>query len=580
LTWITLGADYLLWGMAAPGYHLTSLIFHCAAAVCFYVLVCQLLPLVGPKLVRPSDLAVKVAAGFAALLFAIHPLRVEPVAWVSGRENVVAGPFFILTLVFYLRAVTPERAVDSYWKWISAAWISYALSLLGKGAGVTLPIVLLILDTYPLGRLRISQKDWLGFRFWRVWLEKAPFFLLALVAGLLAIFGKQQSKLMYGLDQYGLVERAVQTVYGLGFYLWKTLLPVNLSPLYEIESLSLADARFILSAALLLAITVTCWLLRRRWPWALASWIYYIVVLLPYVGIAQNGPQFAADRYSYLACLPWPVIAAAGLLHCLRARQRDTISAPMFMSMQSAGLFLVALLSVLTWRQGQIWRDSETLWRHALMINDRSFFAHHFLGSALLAKGQTVEAAAQFRKSLTLNSGYASAHAGLANALADVGKFDDSIEEYQKALALDPGSMETHYSLGGILAKRGETDAAITHYAQALEINPTDPDIHNNLGLLLAARGDDGKALEHFKIALSVDPTYAKSHYNLGRLLVRRGRLDEAVAHFERALQYYPGVAEIHESLGRALAMQGKKELAAGHFAEAVRLLRLQRPTS
>ena len=323
LTWITLGADYLLWGMAAPGYHLTSLIFHCATVVCFYILVCQMLPLLAPALARPIDFAVKIAAGFAALLFAIHPLRVEPVGWASGRENVVASPFFILTLIFYLYAVVPTRSVASYWKWMSVAWFSYALSLLGKGAGVTLPVALLILDIYPLGRFRIGQKDWFGFRVWRVWLEKAPFFLLALVAGLLAIFGKQQSKLMYGLDQYGLVERVVQTIYGLGFYLWKTLLPVDLSPLYEMETFSLSDARFVLSAALLLAITATCWLLRCQWPWALASWIYYIVILLPYVGIAQNGPQVAADRYSYLACLPGPIIAAAGLLYCWRARQRD-----------------------------------------------------------------------------------------------------------------------------------------------------------------------------------------------------------------------------------------------------------------
>ncbi|HVO95556.1 MAG TPA: tetratricopeptide repeat protein [Terriglobales bacterium] len=580
LTWITLGADYLIWGMDAPGYHFTSLILHCAAAFSFYVLTCEVLPLVAPTLARPKDPAVRIAAGFAALLFAIHPLRVEPVAWASGRENVVAGPFFILTLVCYLRAVDRAASIAAYWKWMVTAWLAFALSLLGKGAGVTLPIALLILDIYPLGRFQIAGETWFGLRAWRILWEKAPFFILALIAGLLAIYGKQQSKLMYGLAQYGLADRAVQTVYGLGFYLWKTLLPLDLSPLYEMEALSPSEARFLLSAALLLTITIAFWLLRRRWPWGLASWAYYIVVLLPYIGVAQNGPQVAADRYSYLACLPWPIIAGVGLLYCWRARQQNRLSAPVFRSIQASSVCVLVLFSFLTWRQAQVWRDSETLWRHALVINEKSFFAHHFLGSALLVKGKTEAAVEQFRRSLTLNPGYASAHAGLASALAEHGELDQSVEEYQKALALDPDSLETHYSLGRVLTKRGEADAAIIQYQQALGINPDDPDTHNNLGLLLFKRGNVDKALEHFEMALRGDPSYAKAHFNLGRLYVQQGRLDDAVKHFERALQLQPGVAEIHESLGRALALQGKKQEAAGHLAEAVRILKRQRPAS
>jgi protein O-mannosyl-transferase len=575
LTWITLGADYLLWGMNASGYHLTSVLLHCAAALLFYFLSVRLLARAAPA----SDVwAVRFAAVFAALIFAIHPLRVEPVAWVSGRENVVAGPFFIATFICYLRAVDAVHA-PSYRRWMVGAWVSYSLSLLGKGAGVTLPFALLILDVYPLRRLSTHPSNWFGSGLGRVWWEKVPFFFLALIAGLLAIFGKQQSRLMYGLDEYGLVERGVQTVYGLAFYLWKTVLPFELSPLYEIATLSPFEWPFILSTVILATLTGAVWILRRRWECGLASWIYYVVILLPYIGVAQNGPQVAADRYSYLACLTWAVLAGAALLYCRRARESGKIRQPIFALIPASAVLLVVALGFLTWQQTHIWRDSETLWRHALAINNNSFFAHHFLGTVLLVKGKSAEAIAQFRKSLAINPTYASAHAGLANALAEVGDLESAVAEYRKALELDGDSLEAHYSLARVLAKRGEADLAITHYRRALALNPLDADTHNNLGLLFAARADLEKAVEHFEAALRADPTYARAHFNLGRVYVRQGRLDAAVESFERALQLQPRIAEIHENLGRVLSMQGRKDQAAKHFEAALRILRSSQPS-
>ena len=581
LTWITLEADYLLWGMQPSGYHLTSLILHCVAAVLAYFFFVRFLPLlVRDEFFGSSALAVKLAAAFAALIFAVHPMRVEPVAWASGRENVVSGPFFIVTLICYLRAVDTGAPASSYWKWMSAAWLSYAMSLLGKGAVVTLPIALLILDVNPLRRLVAKRGQWLGPQARLVWLEKAPFFFLALGAGLLAIFGKQQSRLMYGFDQYGPVDRLVQAIYGLVFYLWKTLIPTNLSPLYEMESLSVFEWHLILSAIVLAAITAALWLLRQRWPWALAIWLYHAVILLPYIGIAQNGPQIAADRYNYLACLGWSALAGAAALYGWHAWQSGKINRAVFYSLQASAVMLVVVLGFITWKQTQVWRDSETLWRHALAINDNSYFAHHFLATALLDKGESTEALSHFNKSLEINPDYASAHAGLGSALAELGDLEKSAQQFRRALVLDPGSMEAHYNLGRILARRGETEQAVAHYTQALAINPNDVDTHNNLGLLLAGRGDAPNAIEHFQVALRIDPRYAKAHFNLGRVLVQQGRIDEAVGHFRSALQIQPGVAEIHENLGRALALQGKSAEAAEHLQEALRILKSQQSMS
>ena len=579
LTWITLGVDYVFWEMNPSGYHLTSLVLHCAAALLFYFLTIQLLSLASPSLDR-ADVATKIAAAFAALLFAIHPLRVEPIAWASGRENVVAGPFFVLTLIFYLRAVAFAPQSTVYRKWMAAACLSYALSLLGKGAGVTLPIALLILDVYPLRRLAGGGRKWDGPQAIQVYLEKIPFFLLALGAGLLAVHGKQQSNLMYGLQAYGVAERLVQTAYGLIFYLWKTLIPINLSNLYEIETLSPSDWRFIFSALLLFAITALLWCLRRRWPWGLASWVYYCMILLPYVGVAQNGPQIAADRYAYLACLAWAVLAGAALLNLWRARQLDRVKFPLFISAHAAAALVLVALGILSWRQSEIWRDSETLWRHALAINEKSFFAHHFLGTALLSKGRPAEAIGHFQRSLALNPIYASAHAGLASALAEQGDLEKAMAGYRQALALDADSVEIHYSLARVLAKRGDTDGAIEHYLRALALAPEDPDTHNNLGLALAARGDDENAIKHFQAALRSDRNYARAHFNLGRVLARQGRLDEAIDHFRQALRLQSGVAEIHENLGRALATRGDTGEASKHLEEAVRILKTRKASA
>jgi protein O-mannosyl-transferase len=578
LTWITLGADYLAWGMNPAGYHLTSLLLHCAAALSFYYLSVQLLSLAVDDLSDRAGLDIHIAAGFAALLFAVHPLRVEPIAWVSGRENVVAAPFFILTVVCYLRAVSAHGASAFSNKWMAASWLSYALSLLGKGAGVTLPLALVILDLYPLRRLGTDPRAWLRRSGARVWLEKIPFFVLALIAGLLAVYGKRQSNLMYGLDEYGVIERAVQTVYGLVFYLWKTLLPIGLSNLYEIESLSPYDWRLISSAALLAGATIFLWMFRRRWPWGLAAWVFYIVVLLPYVGVAQNGPQIAADRYCYLACLGWAVLGGAALLATRRGWQNGTSARPLFVAARAGAIVVVATLGILSWQQSKVWRNSETLWRHALAINDNSFFAHHFFGNALLARNQTAQASEHFQRSLALNPRYVSARVGLANALAEQGDLETSAREYRRALELEPDSLGAHYGLARVLAKRGEVKQAIEHYKRALTTAPDDPDTHNNLGLLLAARGEENQAIEHFSAALQSDPGYARAHFNLGRTLAQQGRVEEAIGHLRAAARLEPGVAEIHESLGRVLAAQGKRDEAATHLEEAVRILKGQRP--
>lgn len=305
LSWMTFGLDYLLWGMEPFGYHLTNLLLHAANAVLFYFVAVRLLGLAlsGPN--APREFPLQVAAGFAALLFSIHPLRVESVAWATERRDVLSGLFFLGTILCYLRTVTFQTSNRSRPWWMTASVLIYGFSLLSKASGVTLPLILLLLDVYPLGRVGGGPGRWFGPEARRVYWEKLPFLLLALGAGVSASIAQYQAGAMIPLDKYGVLPRLAQAFFGVVFYLWKTMMPVGLSPLYELPAhLNPWDWRFLLAGVVVLVVSTTLFVARRRWPAGLASWLWYIVILAPVLGIAQSGQQMVADRYSYLSCLP------------------------------------------------------------------------------------------------------------------------------------------------------------------------------------------------------------------------------------------------------------------------------------
>jgi len=572
ITWITLGADYLLWGMQPLGYHLTSLLLHCANALLVYMLAMRLFSLPAPNPPVRSEFALRAAAAFAALVFAVHPLRVEPVAWASARNDVVDGLFFVGTILCYVRSASVPEPSHAR-PWMGAAVFAYALSLLAKPSGIALPFMLLVLDVYPLRRLGGGPGKWFGPVARGIWWEKVPFLLLSIGAGVLALIGKEQSKLLLPLGHYGLIERGMQSISGLAFYLWKTIIPLALSPLYELPvHMELSDGSFLLSCTVVAALTIALYVFRRRWPAGMASWLCYLVILVPVAGIVQSGPQIAADRYSYLSCLPWAILAGAAVLYCWQAWLSGKVGQPIFaVTGAVAGLVIVALAG-LTWRQTQVWRDAETLWRHALTVNQKSVFAHHFLGTALFDLDRTEEAMEHFRHALQINPAYASAHNNLANALASRGDAEGAIKHYREAISLDPDSAEAHYNLARFLAKRGDGQAAIEHYNAALRIEPNDADTHNNLGLLLAQRRDIPAALAAFQRAVELDPAHAEAYYNIGRVYADKGDFNNAVGYYQRALKLQPGEAEIYFVLGTVLARQGRLGEAMDHFREAVKL--------
>lgn len=355
LSWLTLAIDGSLWGFDDPhAFHRTNVVLHALTALAVFQLAHGLLRLALPA-IRHGSPDVAWASVVTALLFAVHPLRCESVAWITERRDVLSGLFYVSTVIAYLRAHGAEGSARFRWLLLSLAL--FLLALLSKASGVTLPLVLLVLDAWPLGRMSSPGPERR-----RAVLEKLPFLALSCVFGWIAIRGQAgEVGAMRGLADHGVLQRLVQASYATCFYVWKSLWPTALSPIYEMpRPLVPSDVVFVSSAVAAVTITAIAIALRERLPAVACAWVAYIVLLAPLSGLLQAGPQLVADRYSYLACIPFALLAAGGLLAWIERRPDRRTYALQF----ACGVVL--LLGALTFRQAQVWRSSESLWSHAL----------------------------------------------------------------------------------------------------------------------------------------------------------------------------------------------------------------------
>jgi tetratricopeptide (TPR) repeat protein len=521
LSWATFGLDYLLWGMDPFGYHLTNLALHCANAVVFYFIALRLLSLVLSSVAPPAVLPLRAAAWLAALIFAVHPLRVESVAWVTERRDVLSGLFFLLTILCYLKAVTVEETNPARGRWMVSTIIFYSLSLLSKAVGLTLPVVLLMLDVYPLRRLGSSAGGWFGPGTRKVWLEKDNFLLLAIAFGIIALLAQREAGALVPLEWYGVARRLEQMVFGIGFYLWKMVMPVHLSPLYEVPA-ELKLSNWLLSGAAFLVISISLVIGRHRWPSGLASWVYYLAILAPVLGFAQSGPQIVADRYSYLSCLSWATLSGAGLFYVWQILSGGHDGRRTFFFAAGLAAVVVASLGILTWKQVQVWYDSEALWTQAVRTAPDSSIAHYSLGVILSSRGKLQEAIEHYRRAVQINPVYVDAYNNLGSALVRQGKLEEGIGRYRQALRIAPGYRQAHNNLGIALADSGQLAEAIEHYRQALRIDPDFKQAHYNLGNALVRQGELAEAIEHYRQALRIDPDFKQAHDQLDLLLSKK----------------------------------------------------------
>lgn len=496
VNWLSFGLDHVLWGMDPAGYHLTNVLLHALGVAVFFCVARALLQ--GALPARPaSDPWLSAGALVAALAFGIHPLRVESVAWITERRDVLSGLFYLLTVGAYLRYVA-RRAAGAYWTALGC----FALALMSKSITVSLPGILVLLDIYPLGRFG-GATGWLTPAARRVWLEKLPFAALAVAGGAVAVFAITVGGGLTSLGVLGLPARAVLSLYALGFYLAKLLWPTSLSPLYELAlPVRPLEARFVLSALGVVAVTGAALLLRRRWPAFLAAWAAFTLTLLPVLGIAHNGYQVAADRYTYLASLGFAVLAGGAVA----AWGRRTLWPA------ALGLFALAAL---TWMQVPVWRNDLSLWGRAVELDPASGVARSNLGVALTAQRRYADAVAELDRAVALRPGYAEAWNNLGLAKAQQGRLPEAAEGFRRAVAVRPRFAEAWNNLGVATALQGQSEAAMSAFRRAATADPSFAEARNNLGLALAREGRVREAAGEFRRALAINPWSAEARRNL-----------------------------------------------------------------
>jgi tetratricopeptide (TPR) repeat protein len=580
VTWLTLGLDHALWGMNPAGYHLTSLVFHAANAVLVYAVAVHLFAL-GFAPIRDDDrLALRLGAAAAALFFALHPLRVESVAWVTERRDVVSGFFALASVLLYLTAA--RRAGPSgraHAGWLTAAAGAFLLAAFAKSIVVGLPVVLLALDVYPLRRL--SRRTLAP-----VLVEKLPFVVVAAAAAGIMLAIAFAWGILAPVEAASIPQRIALTGYGLAFYLGKTLCPWPLSPLYTLyHPVEPLTARYLVPGAVTVTLTVALIALRRRWPAGLTAWVAYVALLVPAAGILPNGPQIAADRYSYLPLIGWALVAGAGVPWGWRAWRAGRLARPLARLALAATLVLLVGLALLTQRQLAVWQDSVALWRHAAWADPDSDVPLFYLGWALAEARRFDEARAHFEASLARVPASLPAlraqftlHLGLVEQQA--GRPVEAERRIREALALDPDHPVAWIRLGTLLEARGARGEAASALAAAAEraavwsryhvweLRAAIKEVPDELpgarahlafplAVLLKEYRGHAEAEELYRLAVRLDPQFAAAWNNLGVAYAERGRYAEAMEAFVHALRIVPGATDPCTNARHAAAALG-----------------------
>ena len=523
LTWLSLMLDAEIFGKGPIGPHFTNLLFHTANTVLLFLLLRRFTCL---REDTPARQAVATwRSALVAALFALHPLHVESVAWVSERKDVLSAFFCLLSLLCYARYVEVAKVPGSKFKIVYAlTLLFFALGLMGKPMLVSLPLIMLLLDFWPLQRFSGSTLR-------QLLVEKIPFFVLSAGSCVVTFIVQQKGGAVASLVKIAIADRIENTLVSYARYLGKTFWPATLAAPYPLPPhwpmLSVLPA-FVLFAGLGAAAIG----FRKKYPFGFTGWFWFVIMLVPVIGLVQVGNAAMADRYTYLPLIGLFLVLAwgAGVAH-----ENARVPKLLLVGVVAAAL---AACTGQTRRQLEFWQNNETLFRHTLAVTKDNFTAEVNLGTWLSKKGQTPGAMELFHQALLLRSD-------------------------------DPDVL---FNLGNALVKLGNWDAAIGYYRRALQITPAQADILDNLGLALAAKQQYAEAIANFEAALKEKPDYSDAHNNLATVLFIERRFDEAARHYREAHRLSPDDPRICANLGDTLVRLGQISEAAKCYQEALRL--------
>jgi tetratricopeptide (TPR) repeat protein len=566
LTWLSHLLDGEWYGSDAGGHHATSLILHALNAALLFGVVHRITGATWRSF-------------FVAALFAVHPLRVESVAWVSERKDVLSTFFGLLCLLAYARfarsgsTLNPQPSTPvppsafrflssgSYW----LALLCFALGLMSKPVLVTLPFALLLLDVWPLRRLSLSTFDFRLSTLNRLVLEKIPFLILTLASCVITYTVQQSAGAVAATEAVSIGARLQNAIVSYVAYLGKTFWPEKLAVLYPYPD-DLAPGLVIGAFVLLVGITAVAVAGRNTKTYLLVGWLWYLGTLVPMIGLVQVGQQALADRYTYLPGIGILIMVVWGV-----ADWRAMSGRPKWALVAGAAV-LVGLLGLKTRQQLQHWRNSEALFSHTLAVTRNNAVAHYSLGSALAVQGRVAEAIPQFREALRLNPQNVEALNDLGLALVLEGAVAEGIGFYQQAIAAQPGRDKPYFNLARALILHGQKAEAVPIYRRLLEMNPNHPAARLSLANLLAELGRTEEAQTEFEILLRENPNAPEVYWHYGNLRQQQGDPAAALEQYLKALPLAPHNADLHDSLGLALAKLGQTDAAISYFRRAIQL--------
>jgi Flp pilus assembly protein TadD len=559
LTWLSHMLDVELYGQDAGGHHVTNLIFHVASTLLLFGLLRRTTGRVGPS-------------AFVAALFAIHPLHVESVAWVAERKDVLSTFFLMLSLAaysWYAESLRPGRYV--------AVLLLYVLGLMAKPMLVTLPLVLLLFDVWPLRRLSFGGPGEAGgagpsarraprARVGWLLLEKAPFLVLSLASSVLTFLNQASAGSVRDLGSFPLQLRAANALMSYVIYAVKMMWPAGLAGFYP-HPTSMPSWWVVLGAALLLAVlTLGAVRAAPRYPYVLVGWLWYVVTLVPVIGLVLVGDQARADRFTYVPLIGLFIVVAWGV--------PDLVARWPHRRYILAAAAAVAVLCCAAVARAQVWhwQDNLALWTRAAQVTTNNQRAHASLGFELARVGRLDEAAAHFAEALRIVPDAADLHNALGDVRAKQGRLEDALAHYSTALRVKPDYDKARANLAALLERLGRPGEAVVVYEERVRRQPGSAAAHNSLGVALAGQGRFDEGVKELREAVRLDPGYARAHLNLGVALELQGLLADATAEYANATRLKPEYALAFQKLGVSLAKQGRLGEAVPAMTEALRL--------